>query len=111
MKLKDLVGKWEDEAHGTISRDTYAVKLSLEDAARIDALSEMYPRRSKEQIISELLAAALAELESSFPYVEGSRVVSHDEHGDPVYADEGDTPRFVSLTKKYLLKRKKGASA
>lgn len=106
MKLKDLVDRWEDEAHGSYSQDVYSVKLSLEDSARIDALSDMYPRRSKEQIISELLAASLAELESSFPYVESTRIASRDEHDDPVFADEGPTPTFLSLTKKHLLKRK-----
>lgn len=106
MTLKDLVGHWEDEAHGTLTKDTYTVHLSVEDAARIDALSEMYPKRSKEQIISELLSSALLELESSFPYVQGSEIVSHDEMGDPVYADIGPTPLFLSLTKKHFLKRK-----
>ncbi len=106
MNLKDLVGRWEDEAHGTLTKDTYTVHLSVEDAARIDALSEMYPKRSQEQIICELIAAALAELESNFPYVQGSEIVSTDEMGDPVFADAGPTPTYLSLAKKHLLKRK-----
>lgn len=106
MNLKELVGRWEDQAHGTLTKDTYTVHLSVEDAARIDALSEMYPKRSKEQLISELLSAALAELESSFPYIQGAEVVSTDEMGDPIYSDAGQTPMFLSLTKKHFLKRK-----
>ncbi|VUD56505.1 hypothetical protein TDB9533_02161 [Thalassocella blandensis] len=104
MTVKELVKNWQDQAHGTLTKDKFTVNLAVEDAARIDALSEMYPKRSKEQLISELISAALAELESSFPYVQGSEVVATDELGDPIFADVGPTPKFLSLTKKYLSK-------
>ncbi len=106
--LRDLVVRWEDDAHGTVTKDTYTVNLSVDDAARIDALSEMYPKRSKEQIITELISAALAELESHFPYVQGNEVVSHDEEGDPIFSDAGQTPLFLQLSKKYYEQRSQG---
>ena len=106
MSVKDLVKIWEGQAHGSLSKDRYSVHLNIEDAAKVDALSEMYPRRSKEQIISELLSAALDELERSFPYIQGSQVVATDEMGDPIYSDDGQTPAFLDLTKKHLSKYK-----
>ena len=106
MTVKELVNTWERHAYGTLTADTLKVNLSVEDAAKVDALEEMYPRRSKEQIISELVAAALAELETSFPYVQGTKVVSTDELGDPIYEDIGPMPMFMSLTKKHLDKYK-----
>jgi len=33
------------------------------------------------------------------PYVAGPRVISTDEHGDPVYEDVGPTPRFMELAR------------
>ncbi len=102
MTIKELVGLWENHAQGLLTKETYQVHLTLEDAAKIQALSDMYPRRTKEQLISELISAALAELETSFPYREGKRVVSTDEEGDPIYNDEGPTPEFLNRTKKYL---------
>ena len=63
MMLKELVAQWESHAHGMLTKDTYVVHLLVEDAAKIDALAEMYPKRTKEQLISELLSAALAQLE------------------------------------------------
>lgn len=107
MTLQELVGRWEDESHGTITNDTYNVHLSMDDAARIDALAEMYPKQTKEQIISELISVAIAELESSFPYVQGNKIVTRDEMGDPVYADVGPTPTFLRLTRKHLDARKR----
>ncbi|MNR30202.1 hypothetical protein D3C85_1476440 [compost metagenome] len=62
----------------------------------------MYPKRSVEELIGELVGAALEELEASFPYVKGSQVVATDEQGDPLYEDIGPTPRFLALSRRYL---------
>lgn len=102
MYLKQLVEHWENHAQGNLTKDTYEVHLTLEDAAKLDALAEMYPKRSKEQIICELLSAALGQLEASFPYIQGTKVVATDELGDAIYEDIGPTPRYLALTKKYL---------
>lgn len=106
MYLKELVNQWESHAQGALTKDTYAVHLRAEDAAKIDALAEMYPKRSKEQLICELLSAALGQLEESFPYVQGTAVVATDEMGDAIYEDIGPTPRFMELTKKHFAKYK-----
>lgn len=102
MFLQELVAQWEAHAQGKLTKETYAVHLLVEDAARLAALAEMYPKRSKEQLISELLSAALGQLEASLPYVQGTKVVATDEMGDAIYEDVGPTPRFMALTKKYL---------
>ena len=106
MHLKELVNQWESHAQGVLTKDTYAVHLRAEDAAKLDALAEMYPKRSKEQLICELLSAALGQLEASFPYVQGTTVVATDEMGDAIYEDIGPTPRFMELTKKHLAQYK-----
>ncbi len=106
MYLKQLVEQWETHAHGNLTKEIYHVRLTVEDAAKLDALAEMYPKRSKEQIISELLSAALGQLEASFPYIQGTKVVATDELGDAIYEDVGPTPRYLTLAKKYLAQHK-----
>lgn len=76
--------------------------LDIEAAARLAALAEMYPKRSPEELMGELLGAALEELEASFPYIQGQHVVATDEEGDPLYEDVGPTPRFLALSRRYL---------
>jgi len=61
----------------------------------------MFPGRAPEQLISELLTVALKELAAAMPYVAGQRVISTDEHGDPVYEDIGPTPRFIELARSH----------
>lgn len=106
MMIKNLAAQWDSSAQTKLTKSTYDVHLSLEDAAKIDALTEMYPRRQKEQLLSELVSAALNELESSFPYKQGHEVIAEDEDGYPIYADAGPTPMFLELTKKYLAQYK-----
>jgi hypothetical protein len=102
MKVKDLLAQWEKSASGRLTPRHYSVRLTMHDAAKLAALVEMYPRRSEEELISELLSAALDEVEAAFPYVQGRRVVAEDDQGDPIYEDIGQTPRFSSLHRKHL---------
>ncbi len=41
------------------------IALPLDDAAKLQAIAEIYPRRSIDEIISELLSAALHDVEQS----------------------------------------------
>ena len=104
MSFKVLLDHWQQTAPPTLTATEYAVRLPVDDAARIQALTEMYPGTSREQIITDLMGAALKELAASMPYVKGSKVISTDEHGDPVYEDAGPTSKFVELTRKHRKK-------
>ncbi len=102
MKIRELVSHWEQNAKGRLTNSLYQIHLDLESAARLAALTEMYPKRHPEELLGELLGAALEELEASLPYIKGSQVVATDEQGDPLYEDIGLTPRFLTLSRKYL---------
>ena len=79
MKIRELTQTWEKTAKGRVTRNSYSVHLSLEDAARLEALHEMYPKRQA-----------------------GKEVIAVDELGDPLYKDEGPTPRYLELSRKHL---------
>lgn len=111
MNVRDLLSVWEKTAKGEVTEEQFQVRLPVEDAARIRALAEMYPRRNLEEIITDLLAAALSELESSLPYVGGDQIVAMDEEGDPLYEDIGPTPRYLHLVQKYLSQYKQPKEA
>lgn len=102
MKISELVNEWESTATGRMSADEYSIQLDVESAARLAALAEMYPKRSTEELLGELVGAALEGVETSLPYVKGTKVISTDEQGDPIYEDVGPTPRFLALSRKHL---------
>jgi len=102
MKIKDLVDYWDKHAMGRLTRDAYAVTLSDPHRRRLEKLAVMYPMKSSQDLMRDLISAALDELETSFPYVQGSRVVAFDEDGFEIYEDSGLTPRFLSLSQKHI---------
>src|SRR5215470_6546530 len=95
VSFKELLDSWRQSAGAPRTAMSYAVRLTVDDAAQLAALAEMFPGRSTEQLISELLTMALKELAAAMPYVAGKRIISTDEQGDPVYEDIGPTPRFM----------------
>lgn len=107
MKVNELMNHWESTSTGTVTRDAYTIKLPVDAAARISALNELYPGHNIDQLITDLLSAALEELETSLPYVRGERVIGVDEMGDPLYEDVGPTPRYLQLTREHLRRFKR----
>jgi len=102
MKFNELIEVWERDASGELAAERYKVRLPIEDAAKIEALVEMYPRRHREQIIMDLLQVALDEIVASFPYVPGDTIIARDEEGDPIFEDTGQTPRYLALVQKHV---------
>src|SRR5262245_16425432 len=62
VRFKDLLDSWRQTAAGVRTVSEYAVRLPVDDAARLHALAELFPGRTTEQIITDLLGAALQEV-------------------------------------------------
>ena len=101
MKFKPLLDRWKKETAPVRTLKEYAIRMDLDDAARLHALTDLFPGQPIEVIISDLLHSALDEIAAAMPYERGPKVISRDDQGDPLYEDIGLTPRFVELTRKY----------
>jgi hypothetical protein len=108
VKFKPLLDRWKKDPVPVRTAKEYPIRLDLHDAARLQALAELFPGQPIEVLITDLLRAGLDEIEAAMPYERGPKVISHDDQGDPVYEDVGLTPRFVDLTRKF--KKKLGAA-
>jgi len=104
VKFKPLLDRWKKEAAPARTVKEYPIRLDLDDAARLHALAELFPGQPIEGIITDLLHAGLDEIAAAMPYERGSKVISRDDRGDPLYEDIGLTPRFVELTRKFKKK-------
>jgi hypothetical protein len=100
VSFKELLESWRETAAAPRTVTEYSVRLAVDDAAQLQALTEMFPGRTAEQLITDLLRVALQEVATAMPYVAGQKVISTDEQGDPVYEDVGPTPRFMELARK-----------
>jgi hypothetical protein len=102
MKIRDLLRIWEEESAEPVTAREYRLHLPIFDAAKVAALCEMYPGRSEEQLLTELISAALDELHAVLPYSAGLRVLMVDEEGDPIHEDVGLSKKLHELTDKHL---------
>src|SRR5258708_5783997 len=104
VKFKPFLDRWKKEAAPVRTAKEYAIRLGLDDASRLHALAELFPGQPLEAIITDLLHAGLDEIAAAMPYERGPKVISRDDHGDPLYEDIGLTPRFVELTRQFKKK-------
>lgn len=109
MKIHELAEHWEQNAKGRLTDTGINIHLDMESAARLAALTQMYPKHHAQELLGELIGAALEELEGSFPYIKGTKVIATDEEGDPLYEDVGATPRFLALSREHLQRLKSTA--
>lgn len=101
-KPGELLQHWNDTVGGQLTTDSYQVRLPIEAAAKVEALAEMFPKSTTERLLGDLIASALYELEESMPYVQGDKVIAHDELGDEIYEDKGPTREFLTLSAQKL---------
>lgn len=133
MKPSDLHKVWGSPDHSKLTPRQISIRLPILDSARISALCEMYPGKTKTQIISDLISTALDQAIEGLPSkkgkflgpdpIEGHEIseLSQDTGFDEqeianmndtrtVYEDIGPRGQFYKLTKKYLRELEKEAN-
>src|SRR3990172_5390397 len=104
MKLKpeDLVKVWDAPDNTRLTPKQVSIRLPIMVAAKISALCEMYPRKTKTEMIGDLLATVLDQLEEGLPSIDGKLLGINPEDDEPIYEESGLKGRFRELTQKYL---------
>lgn len=101
MEIAKLLNHWQTQFGQELSEEKFSLSINSKDAARINALCELFPGMSREHILRDLISAALDDFSKNLPYVQGAKIVATDEDGFPLYEDIGLTPKFLSLTRKH----------
>ena len=102
MEPRDLVKAWDAPDNSKLTPKQMSIRLPLHVAAKISALCDMYPRKTKTEIIGDLLATALDTLRDGFPNVDGQLLGINPNTHERMYEDIGPRNLFDSLTAKYL---------
>jgi len=101
MNTKDLVTIWGAPEPPRLTPKQISIRLPITVSAEISALCEMYPKKSKTEIISDLLTSALEQLEKDLPVIETDEEIGMS-CGEPEYYTYGPGIEFKKLTAKYL---------
>ncbi|MGH1371979.1 MAG: type 1 pili tip component [Cellvibrionaceae bacterium] len=99
--LEKLTRKWQQIGIGELTDTPFHIRLNSVAKEKLEALCERYPRISKDEIIRDLLSAALKDVEAGLPYQPGNKIIAWDDCGDEIYEDCGLTPRLLERTKHY----------
>jgi len=101
MIPKDLTKIWNAPDHSKLTPKQISLRLPIQVSAKISALCDMYPRKTKTEIIGDLLATALDQLEDGL-YEEGKLLGAHPQTGEQIHEESGNYLKFNELTQKYL---------
>lgn len=92
-RFGQILEQWEEQRQQKREHVTVPVAVAKKDLERLQALAEVYDQ-PVESIMTDVIHAALAEVESSIPYVPGSKVIRV-EDGEPCYEDDGKMPDYL----------------
>ena len=95
MQASDLVTIWSAPDNSRLTAKQFSIRLPVHVAARLAALEELYPTRSRTQLVGDLLAAAIAEVEKSLPtYASGEQVDEHPDTREALFDAGGPGANF-----------------
>jgi hypothetical protein len=102
MKAKDLHVVWSAPDNTRLTTKQFSFRLPVHVAAKLAALGEIYPAKSRTQLVADLLSASLQDLEGSFPSIKGRFFTNDPDTGAEVFEDVGLHARYASLANKFF---------
>lgn len=101
MNASNLVTVWSAPDNSRLTAKQFSFRLPVHVAAKLAALEEMYPGRTRTQLVGDLLAAAVAEVEQSFPIVHGASMGLHPDTHEEVFEEVGPRSSYRELANKH----------
>lgn len=104
MATEDLLKQWAVRDNNRLTAKQISIRLPTHVAARISALCDIYPNKTKSELIGDLLASALDNLEKGLSYDEGDTPMFQHPDGDyeyPTYGP-GTKGRYFTIANNYL---------
>lgn len=115
MKASSLHDVWASPDNTRLTPKQFSFRLPVHVAAKVAALCEMFPQKSRTQIIADLLTSALDELEQNLPMGVGlpidreseriERMVADHNHEDyvPLFYVGGARGKFRDLSNSHFI--------
>jgi predicted DNA-binding protein len=101
MRTNDLLKIWGAFDNKRLCAKQFSIRLPVHVAARVSALCDMYPSKTKTDIIADLLASALDQIEEALPIYKSSEMEEIDGH--QFYPNYGPKVDFQKDSNKYYV--------
>lgn len=106
--ISQMLQAWEQHMVEHRPQIDYEVAVQRDDIIKLETLAELY-QLPLNDIIANLITAAIKETEQKMPYVQG-RTVIRVEEDEPVFEDIGQTPRYIAIKQRLEQQAQKLAS-
>lgn len=93
VKPSDLHTIWAAPDNSRLTPKQYSFRLPVHVAAKLAALGDIYPNRTRTELVGDLLASALDAVEEALPSEQG-QVLFELPDGEKEYAMEGVRRQF-----------------
>jgi hypothetical protein len=101
MKASDLVNLWDAPDNTRLTAKQLSFRLPVHVAAKLSALCELYPNKTRTEIVGDLLTTALLELEHALPSYEGGEYDRDPETGESLRELTGPLIQFRNSANKF----------
>ena len=103
MKAVDLHQLWSSPDNSKLTSKQYSFRLPVHVAAKIQALCDMYPNKTRTEIVGDLLSSALSEVEQGLPSFDTDHHIgTHPDTGEEFFEQAGPKVEFHNLTERYI---------
>lgn len=100
-KASELHSFWSLPDNSRLTSKQYSFRLPVHVAAKIAALCDMYPQKTRTEIVGDLLSTAIDDLVSGMPFIEGRALGQDPETGEEYCDDIGPRSQFWKLADKH----------
>ena len=98
----DLHNIWGAPDNNRLTTKQYSFRLPGHVAAKLAALCDMFPDKTRTQLVADLLTTALDGFERTFPSIPGEEAVEeHPETKEPLYEEKGPIIRYQALANEH----------
>ncbi|MDP2242309.1 MAG: hypothetical protein Q8K18_19390 [Burkholderiales bacterium] len=101
IKPADLHKVWAAPDNTRLTSKQLSFRLPVHVAAKLSALCEMFPEKTRTQLVGDLLAAALDDFERSFESIKGQFIYGDHETGEEIYDEIGPVKEYRRLADRY----------
>lgn len=94
IKPADLHKLWGRPDNSRLTAKQFSFRLPVHVAAKIAALCELYPTRTRTEIVGDLLSAALEDAIEALPAYPGASMGRHPDTDEEVFEETGPRAEF-----------------
>jgi len=102
MKAADLHKLWTSPDNSKLTSKQYSFRLPVHVAAKIQALCDMYPHKTRTEIVGDLLSSALQEVAQGLPSYDTTEHIITLPDGEEIFEQYGPRVDFHNLTEQYI---------